>query len=181
MSDVLDPRFLKAFDVLLEFEGFRSNDPVDPGGDTVFGVSIANHPQTHQWICAALPDLDRARQRAALFYQQQFWSVQFCGHIGNQRIATEVFECSVNVGLKQAALIVQRACNEYAGRAELVEDGFIGPKTIAKLNACSDANPLFMLALLNKQQAYHYAKLVATRPVMARFLNGWLKRTQILA
>lgn len=57
--------------------------------------------------------------------------------------------------------------------AKLEVDGVVGDKTISAINK---ATPEQLKAIANELEAY-YRRLVEKDPSQARFLNGWLKRT----
>ena len=54
--------------------------------------------------------------------------------VENQNVANKLFDMGVNMGVRQAAVYAQRAVNPSHGR-QLTEDGNIGPKTLAAINA----------------------------------------------
>jgi hypothetical protein len=55
---------------LSEWEGFRSNDRDDPGGDTVFGISRVFYPNENPWP----PTWERAKE----IYLQDYWIRNGC-------------------------------------------------------------------------------------------------------
>ena len=50
--------FIPALANLREFEGFKSNDPNDSGGETVHGISRVHHPE--MWIDGVPPTWEQA-------------------------------------------------------------------------------------------------------------------------
>src|SRR3990172_3408233 len=50
--------FPPALSNLREFEGFKSNDPLDSGGETVHGISRVHHPE--MWIDGVPPTWEQA-------------------------------------------------------------------------------------------------------------------------
>jgi lysozyme family protein len=83
------------------------------------------------------------------------------------------------MGVRQAAIYAQRAANYLsasggnAGR--LVEDGKIGEKTLAVINALEPR--AFYQVLCDLSEA-HYRHVAAVNPAQAMNLPGWLKRAE---
>lgn len=94
---------------------------------------------------------------------------------GFDRIATGIapkyFNLAVNMGLKQATRIVQRACRAHG--QSLVDDGICGPKTRAALSAFG----AMLFPAIRSEAAGFYRFLVARNPgKYGKFLRGWLRR-----
>jgi len=153
MSD----RFKKAIVFVLDAEGGYTNDPVDPGGETNFGIDKRSHPNTD------IKNL--TKELATDIYLNEYWT-----KFGCDRFAWPVdlvyFDCCVNTGQKQANKILQRAVNTEA-------DGVIGPKT---LKAVSESDPISLAdKMIDKRQAF-YEALAKQRPKLKKFLKGWSNR-----
>ncbi|NDB82875.1 MAG: hypothetical protein EB127_09060, partial [Alphaproteobacteria bacterium] len=56
---------------------------------------------------------------------------------------------------------------------DILEDGILGPMTLAAINK---ADLTDLLAALKSEAAGYYRTLAATKPKRAKFLKGWLKR-----
>jgi lysozyme family protein len=85
----------KAFEFAMKWEGYKSDDPDDPGGRTVFGISARYFPETVKKIWD-LPK-DKARQEAKEFYYHEFWLKNHCDLL-EEKLAITVFDCSINPG-----------------------------------------------------------------------------------
>jgi len=83
-----------------------------------------------------------------------------------------VFDFQVNAG-GSAAKLLQRVLNELGAKPPLSVDGDVGAGTMSALNAV-DQNAVYR-AYKQGRIAY-YQDLVARRPALGKFLNGWLKR-----
>jgi lysozyme family protein len=78
--------------------------------------------------------------------------------------------------VRQAAVYAQRAVNSQLQQSQaqqLTEDGNIGPKTLAAMNAM---DPQTFHGLLCQFSAWHYRHIAANNPAQAVNLAGWLKR-----
>lgn len=157
---VMDEKFNKAVEKLLELEGGYVNDPADPGGETRFGISKRSYP-----------DLDIAnlsRDEAIEIYHRDWWEKYGYGRIEYDRLAEKVFDLSVNMGPRKAHGFLQVAVI-LSGGEKIHADGIIGPKTIAAVN--SHPHVRYLLARFKLLAIKHYVNLGNPR-----FLTGWIKR-----
>jgi lysozyme family protein len=154
----MNTRFDICFEHTVGLEGGYVNDPHDPGGETMWGITRRDHPDL--WL-KGVPTIEQAKQR----YYEQYWLPPQCDKLAAP-FDMLVFDAAVNQGIRPAVRIVQRAL-------DLVDDGIVGPKTIA---ACRAAN-VEQVAMALAQRARAYA---ITRG-FDRFGLGWLKRTYIIA
>jgi lysozyme family protein len=167
--------FASAIAVVLHHEGGYVCDPDDPGGATKYGVTAAS---LGTWLglgrdatCAEVQALtvDEAKE----FYRRRFWNRGQYGFLHDQRIATKLFDAAVNMGPSQAHRIFQRALGDVEWPVTV--DGVIGPATIAAANRAPADSLLITFA---EQLADFYRALAADKPVLAKFLGGWLKRAK---
>jgi len=156
--------FDAAVDVVLQREGGYSNDPADAGQETNFGISKRAFPEED------IPNLTEARARE--IYRVFWWDRYEYWRLEDQKIATKVFDLSVNTGPSQAHKLLQRAVRASTGHV-LRDDGILGPVTLSAANMAPTA-PL--LAALRSEAAGFYRVLVAQRPTQGRFIGGWLRR-----
>lgn len=183
---------LEAIECVFCHEGVYSNDPNDPGGETFYGIARERQPQWKGWASVdrfredpAFPDLlgrDQFLMAHVKQFYQKWWS-RISGEDLPQDVATELFESSFNIGPKVKRW-VQECCNSLNrnGRdwEELVEDGKIGPKTIAAVNACVKRRGSNLVKLLNVRQGGYYYRLARRNPEKwERYLNGWLNRVAL--
>lgn len=160
--------FKKAFEKVIIIEGGYSDDAADRGGETKYGISKRSYPD----VDIASLTLDGARD----IYQRDFWDSLHLEELVSQEIAEEVFDSHVNVGRRVAKWLQQayNLTNYWQGNEELVEDGIIGPKTIAAIN--QSRYPERILKVLNGLQIGHYIKIVKSDPSQEKWFGGWLKR-----
>jgi lysozyme family protein len=156
-------KFFKAFEYLLKHEGGYVNDPADPGGETRYGISKQSYPN----LDIKNLTLDQARE----IYFRDFWSRGKYEQIEDENIAIKLFDLAVNVGINQANRLIQRALR--AAGTQIVEDGIIGPITLAAINK---ADPTDLLAALKSESAGYYRLIANANPSQQKFITGWLKR-----
>jgi lysozyme family protein len=179
-----EQRFQYAVDVLLKHEGGFSNDKADPGGATMYGVSLRYLKIAGIDInldgkidISDIMALDKAH--AIEIYRKNWWDKYGYEKIDDLLVATKVFDLAVNMGAPQAHKLVQRASNTLSSFIEevLVVDGVLGKKSIDALNELwrIGKNDELLLAI-KKQASQFYSNLVESKPELAGFLKGWLRR-----
>lgn len=109
----------RALEILLRHEGGYIDHPSDPGGATNFGITervARKHGYTGHMR-------DMPLSMAITIYRKDYWDAIRADSLPDA-IRFHVFDAAVNSGVTQAIKWLQRA-----GGA--VEDGIIGPRTIA--------------------------------------------------
>lgn len=158
----MNSNFEPCLKFVLHHEGLWSDDPRDPGGATMKGVTLAvyreylgrdaskdelrNIPDSH------LHDL----------YRSRYWSKVRCDDLP-AGVDLVVFDMAVNSGVGRAAKILQRCVGA-------TEDGVIGPKTMALI---TDVPARQMIIRFSEQRRMFYKSLKA----FETFGKGWLRRT----
>jgi lysozyme family protein len=185
------------FEKIMKHEGFYSNHANDRGGQTYRGIARKFHPDWEGWTIidkimdengnfseASLPlsttiDLDT---KVREFYKQNYYD-DFCGDSLPFAVAQEMFDISINMGLRRAVLFLQNsinALNRSGVQPDLVADGIFGNKTLAGVNEFLDkGNYMWLVKLLNIMQGYQYAEIAMNNADQRVFLRGWLKRVEI--
>jgi lysozyme family protein len=160
--------FDNSLPITLKFEGGYSNDPDDPGGATNFGITQNTYDPTG---VKNVKDITPAEVYS--IYQESFWIAGHCDVLDtiSTTLSLVHFDCGVNCGLREAVLILQRACNVTA-------DGIFGPLT---LQACKTTDALVLSNRELDQRAAFYQLLVTEKPELQKFLNtDWLPRVNQL-
>ena len=165
----------------LHHEGGFVDDPDDPGGATYRGVSL-------RFLRSIGEDIDgdgdvdyddiialtRAEpDRIASIYREQFWLPNRLHELQSELIAVKAFDMCVNLGGRKAWKLIQRAAR--SGVEHLKVDGIVGPKTIGAVNSLASTD-YRLLAMIRQQQADFYGRLIHSRPRLAKFELGWLRR-----
>lgn len=114
---------------------------------------------------------DLTLEDAKKIYHRDFWQKGRFEEILDDLVATQVFDLSVNLGIRTAVIVLQRALRSVGKTVQ--EDGLIGPET---LSAVSNSEPHCLLAAIKSEAAGYYRMIVCSKPGMAKFLNGWLNR-----
>lgn len=182
---------------VLQAEGIYSFDPDDAGGETYRGISRRYHPSWPGWV-----EIDRLKKSGGVaairkawdenallralvadFYREQFWE-RFQGDRLPHDVAAEVFDTAVNTGVHRAVIWLQRAWNllnrNGADYRDIVEDGQMGPGTLAALNAyLKKDNTAPLLKVMNILQGAHYLEYMKKSPAQEKYARGWLNRVAV--
>ncbi|HBB40901.1 MAG: hypothetical protein COW73_03910 [Nitrospirae bacterium CG18_big_fil_WC_8_21_14_2_50_70_55] len=186
--------FAAALALVLIHEGGYANDPDDRGGETYRGIARRFHPDWPGWsrvdALSRRPGFPRSLETdprlaaaVAAFYRDLYWD-QFQGDaLPDQRLAEELFDTAVNLGVRRAVRFLQEALNllnrNQRTYADLVVDGWLGEKSLAALALVSaaDGDARFVVKLINALQAAHYLDVMRHDPTQEKFARGWLSRT----
>lgn len=146
-------------DFILEHEGGYVNSEFDPGGETNFGISKRSYPH--------LDIKNLTRKQAAEIYERDFYN-KVRGDDLPLWLALLVTDFAVNAGIGTAVKRLQRVVGE-------TDDGIVGKKTIA---ACANKPPFILRQAYSTSRLGYYDNLVARKPLMAKFIKGWHRRTR---
>ncbi len=162
-----------------------SNDPIDKGGETVYGISRKAHPQWEGWrildsIKSKLkePNNTISLSRTIIasnaftdmvkgFYRTNYFEPMWLQHCKHQPFADNIFLLGVNAGTKRAIKIAQRA-------GGLMADGVIGEQTLKLLLNAGDKETKRFTEL----EIEYYKSIVEKDPTQERFLKGWINRAK---
>lgn len=157
----------KALKFVLRHEGLWSDDPADPGGATMRGI-------TQRVYDAYRTRMNRDLRSVALISDDEvedIYGSEYYVPIGGDKLPEPLdlvcFDSAVNCGVGEASKFLQRAVN-------VADDGKIGPKTIAAV--ISAGSPLDVAGNVINQREQFYRNLAETKPAEAKFLSGWLNR-----
>lgn len=143
-----------ALELVLKHEGGYVNDPADPGGETIYGISRRHHPEA--WANGR-----PSKAQASLIYHRDYWVRLRCDELPAP-VAVFLFDTAVNCGNRRAVQMLQRAIS-------VKDDGAIGPVTIGR---CFTMDPHRITEQLADQRMDHYRSL----STFVRFGKGWTRR-----
>ena len=153
----MNDRFNWIIKFVLDAEGGYTNDPVDPGGETNYGIDKRSHPDV---------DIKKlTEQQAKDIYFTEYWKRFNCEQFAKP-VGEVYFDCCVNTGAKQSNKFLQRA-------AGTEPDGIIGPKTLAAIHK-ADAYKL-AFKVIDQRQTF-YENLAYNKTPLKKFLKGWTNR-----
>ena len=168
-------------DELIAREGGFIDHPADKGGPTRWGITQAvarRHGYMGQMV--NLP-----QNVAALIYKKQYWHAPALDKVAKiaPRLAAELFDTGVNMGIGTAIAFLQRALNALnrngADYPDIALDRAIGPDTLRALEVFlakrGPAAEGVLTKAIDALQGAHYVQLAEARPAQEAFLYGWIK------
>lgn len=152
-----------------KWEGGFVNDPLDKGGATNMGVTLSTWRQCGydkdgdgDIDVADMKLLNKADFERVL---RLYWDRWQADKITSQKVA-EILVDWVYLSGKWGIVIPQRIL-------KVADDGVVGPKTIAALNA---ADPQWLHDKIYAARVNFINGIVAGNPSQKRFIKGWLNR-----
>lgn len=139
----MTPSFKSAVELILSHEGGYVFDPLDPGGETKFGISKRQYPD--------LFIKDITRDQAKEIYYKDYWQ-KIRGDKLPFGVALVMFDMAVNMGISATVKILQ----DIIG---VKRDGSFGDMT---LNAALRLAKSFLIEELTIKRILRYSEL-----------NGW--------
>lgn len=180
--------FDKEVDKLIGVEGGYSNNPADSGGETRWGITVAEARRNGYTgpMKSLPPDL------AKRIYRVKYWDALKLDVINTitPEIASELFDTCVNMGQETAVLFLQKSLNalnrQGADYDDVLEDGQIGQRTIQALATFIQLRKLdgitVLSRMLNVLQGAKYIELSRQRQKDEAFVFGWFRtRIEIMA
>lgn len=161
-----------------------SNDPLDKGGETVFGISRKANPQWEGWtvldklkagivnpnplsLSKTIIASNAFSSMVKGFYKKNYFDAMWLLHCIHQPFADNIFLLGVNAGIKRAIKVAQRA-------GGLIADGVIGEKTIDLYLKAGDKETKRFTEL----EIEYYKSIVEKDPSQEKYLKGWINRAK---
>ena len=144
----MDNNFTQALKFVAKWEGGFSNDKVDPGGKTKYGISDAGDGTIDNLIDLERDGIgdvkveDLTRAQAIDIYYKFYWRASECDKATLSE-AVAVFDTAVNCGVSRAKKWLKQS-QDTKGFLEL--------------------------------RRMHYYRVVENNPSMRKYLKGWLNR-----
>lgn len=158
--------FEQALPHILKYEGGYANNPNDPGGATMKGITQRVYDAWRRRRgLAARPVRQIEDSEVAAIYRENYWDEVRCDELP-AFLRLPVFDCGVNCGTGTAVRLLQEAAGTEA-------DGKLGPATLAAVNA---AQSFALLETFLWLRARYYARITAKNHKLEEFLAGWLFR-----
>ena len=153
--------FDKSLALVLQSEGLYVNNPKDPGGETMRGVTKA---AWSTWLKRTILPGEMAKLTVAditPFYKALYWDKAYCNQLP-AGVDYMAFDAAVNMGVGQSIRLLQRSLG-------CVPDGVIGPNTMKAIN---DADVKTLIDKFSAQKEMFYRSLAT----FVTFGRGWMRR-----
>lgn len=142
-----------------EGSGIVSNDPLDKGGRTQYGISERSNPEA--WV-----DNHVTEAEARAIYETKYLHNTHIDQINDLNLRAQLLDWTVNSGPYVAIAGLQRIL-------ALPEDGILGPKTLGLVNK---ADAKLLGNLLVAERVKMIGRVVVRNPSQLKFISGWLNR-----
>ena len=153
---------------ILRWEGGFSDNPYDAGGATMRGVTLATFRQFYgaNMTVADLKAITDKQWRH--IFKKGYWDKVRADEFVNQSIAELFVDWVWMSGATTPVKTLQRLVGAQ-------QDGLLGPKTLAMVNAYEPAR---LYGALKAARYAFYDEIVAKRPANRVFLKGWHNRLE---
>lgn len=140
-------------------EGAPTNDPLDTGGRTKYGISETSNPE-------AWADGDVTSDEARTLYLKKYVEGPGFSKVSHPGIMAQLVDFGVNSGPGIAIRELQRIL-------KVPDDGVLGPAT---LKAVQQADPRALNNALVAARVKLLCKICVKTPSQLKFLSGWVNR-----
>lgn len=121
--------FDEAIKIILDNEGGYVNDPDDAGGETYMGISRKAHPKSKIWVIVDKVTskyktiktinkyLKADKELTKLvkdIYKKDYWNPFNLDKEKSQRLANQIFDNAVNMGVAKTRKMLERVKNEMS-------------------------------------------------------------------
>lgn len=159
------------FDIALRFalsnEGTHYvADPSDKGVCSRMGVTLASLSSWRGKPCTCDDVAKLGIDEVTSLYRLRYWDAMQLDQIGPQATATALFDMGVLNGPKEAVKVMQSCVH-------LLEDGILGPKTLAAINSHTAS---FLVPLFAQMFQLHFLQICRKDPSQAKFVGNWVHR-----
>ena len=156
------PNFTESLAQTLKEEGGFSNNPSDPGGATMKGITLATYRSFVARPDASVDELKNIDPKVVeTIYYNRYWEPMKCNDLP-AGLDAAVFDFGVNAGTKRAIIVLQRVLG-------VADDGVIGSGTLEALDGL-DVKKAISAFCESRRDFYRGLKLFPT------FGKGWIAR-----
>lgn len=175
----MNPNVLAKIKATIKREGVYSNNPLDKGGATKFGIT----EQTARANGFRGDMKDLTEVQAIAIYDSKFWSGPRLNWVEpiDSDLSEKLFDWGVNSGPSVPVKYLQRILNvlnrQAKDFADITTDGLVGNETIYALRELfkkrGDNGREVVRFMLQAQQSNFYFELAERNPTQEEFEFGW--------
>lgn len=156
--------------IVLPDEGGLVDNPNDPGGITIMGVTIAALSAFRGKPCTADDIRNLQRPEAIALYKQNYIVRVGFDKIASVAVRAAVVDMAVLFGQTGSAIAVEQAALALEHVAGRPQDASISDADAAEINKCE---PRALINALSVKRILHHADVVVAHPNRVEFLKGW--------
>ena len=161
--------FEQAFQQVVLTEGGYSNDPVDKGGETKYGITKAVAlAHGYKGEMKDLP-LEKAKE----VYRQSYWLTTPAESM--PEVAYRIFDIAVNCGVSRANTWLLNAIN-LLNRDETLYPNCTMQNIMVGYNALNSKDRLLVEQIMRVMQGSHYILLCTNNETQEKFIRVWIIR-----
>jgi hypothetical protein len=143
--------------------GGYTNDPLDSGGETKWGISKRAHPH--------LTIKNLTYKQAVDIYNEKYYDDRY-DYIRSEKITFKLFDMGILTGTYRATKILQRTLRDRG--LTIAVDGVFGPLTLTAIN---NVDSDFLYDDYIKAYTKYFKRISSGIHLKnRRFLKGWLRR-----
>lgn len=151
---------------IIEREGGYVDHPLDKGGPTKFGVTLAALSRYRMTSVSAEDVKQLSVTEAKALYRQDYIVRPGFDLIEDERLRSLVIDAGVNHGTEAATRMLQKAVG-------VAVDGVFGLNTA---NAVKKASPTKLWLCMMGERLSFYGRIITNKPDQAVFAHGWMNR-----
>ncbi len=160
---------------ILKWEGSEfTNDPLDAGGATKYGVTFATFAPWFKKKYGRDATVDDLKALDKAGYTEilcdLFWDKCDADSIRDQQVANAIVDWFYNAGYT-ATKDIQELLGIHPA------DGILGTISIATINVLAGEDAAKLTNMIVDRRIEFYKSIVAAKPNQVRFLQGWLNRS----
>ena len=156
---------------VLKHEGGVVNDPDDAGGFTNKGITLKTFRSIYGKDKTKEDLINITDEQWGHIFKAYYWDKFNADKIESQSIANMSVDWAYNAGVGTVAKKIQNIIGTKP-------DGIIGSGSLKLINTAQDPKELF--EQIKAARIMFYKKLVEKKPTNAKFLKGWLNRTEAI-
>lgn len=167
--------FDQAFDYVMNNEGGFTNDPLDSGGATKYGITQHDLEQYLGHV-VSLSDISKMSiDIAKAIYRLNYWNPLSCGSLSSLGMAVAIFDTGVLYGIVGSCYLAQKTAISMG--CDIKADGFLRDQSVAALNSVNQEEFInsFHGRILDRIEA-----VVSSDPKNLKFKIGWINRANRL-
>ena len=162
--------YKKLVPFVLKYEGGISDDPQDAGGFTNKGITLKTFRSIYGKDKTKEDLINITDEQWGKIFKEYYWDKLKADDIESQSVANISVDWAYNAGVSTVAKKIQNIIGTKP-------DGIVGSGTLKLINT-KDSKELF--EQIKAARIMFYKKLVEKKPTNAKFLKGWLNRTEAI-